>query len=513
MMLLALILIPLLSALAVMCIPAGGKHLPRFIAIGSTAATAALGLAMFLSFNPAEGMNFQFKKLWVDSLQLYFHLGADGLNIGLILMGSIVAFAATLVSWDIQKMEKEFYALLLVMVGGVLGAFASQDLFWFYFFHELALVPTFIMIGVWGSGKQQNYATFQITIYLTLGALIALAGLVLLYVKMPQAARTFDITAMTQHYQANPLNAGDQTLIFALLLFGFGILVSLWPFHTWAPLGYGSAPTGNAMLHAGVLKKFGLYGLLKVALPMLPLGAQRWLPILALLCLGNLLHCGWVAMRQRNLNLLIGNSSVAHMGFCFLGIASLTVIGLTGTVLVMIAHGFLAALSYALSGYLRSQTGTLEMDKLGGLLQRMPFFGTVLMMALFAGCGLPGFANFAGELLVLFGGWKSSITGGAFVVAAAWGALIIGGVYMLRAIRVVLHGPLPKAWDDVVDVPRGRMLPYVMLVVALVVFGVQPQWLTQAITPSVEPIVKMATAGGGMLISPAKAASKVAQSQ
>src|SRR5262249_1951705 len=177
-------------------------------------------------------------------------------------------------SWDIKEREKEFYILLLVMAGGILGAFASLDLFFFYFFHELALVPTFIMIGLWGRGEQKNYATFQITLYLSLGALIALAGLILLYVQAD--AGTFDIPELTRRLPAQPPSNPAHHRIFPLLLFGFGILVSLWPFHSWAPLGYSSAPPATAMLHAGALKKFGLYGLIRIALPLLPDAAQTW---------------------------------------------------------------------------------------------------------------------------------------------------------------------------------------------------------------------------------------------
>ena len=251
-------------------------------------------------------------------------MGVDGINVGLVLMGAIVAFAAACVAWEIKEREKEFYILLLVMAGGILGAFASLDLFFFYFFHELALVPTFIMIGVWGRGERKNYATFQITLYLSIGALLALVGLIALYLQ--SGASTFDIPdADPIHLRRAALrfHLAAQHFIFPLLLFGFGILVSLWPFHTWAPLGYGSAPTPTAMLHAGVLKKFGLYGLIRIALPLLPDEAQSWMPLLAWLCLGNLVYCGWVAMRQKDFNWLIGYSSVAHMGFVFLGIASL----------------------------------------------------------------------------------------------------------------------------------------------------------------------------------------------
>jgi NADH-quinone oxidoreductase subunit M len=285
--------------------------------------------------------------------------------------------------------------------------------------------------------------------------------------------------------------ASAQNRLFPLLMFGFGILVSLWPFHTWAPVGYGAAPTATAMLHAGALKKFGLYGLLRVALPLLPIGAQNWLYVLAFLCLGNVLYCGLVAMRQKDLNLLLGNSSVAHMGFAFLGIASLSVIGVTGAAVVMVAHGLLAALSFALSGYLHQQTGTLNMEQMGGLLRRLPFIGTALVMAALAGCGLPGFANFPGEALVFFGAWGSYPV---VVALAAWGAMVIGAVYMIRAVRSILHGPLPERWAAVADAqgwwPR---LPYALLLAGLLLFGCFPRWLTDKIQPSAAQIVQAVT--------------------
>src|SRR5205807_2406173 len=245
---------------------------------------------------------------------------------------------------------------------------------------------TFIMIGLWGRGDRKMYAAWQITIYLSIGALLALVGLIALYLE--SGAHTFDIPVLTRHIRDNQLPLTSQNFIFPLLLFGVGILVSLWPFHTWAPLGYASAPTPTAMLHAGVLKKFGLYGLIRVALPLMPEGAKSWLNVLALLCLGNILYCGLVALRQKDLNLLLGNSSVAHMGFVLLGIASLNLVGVTGAVVVMIAHGLLAALTFGLSGYLHQHTKTLEMAQLGGLLQRLPFIGAVMVMAMLAGCGL-----------------------------------------------------------------------------------------------------------------------------
>jgi NADH-quinone oxidoreductase subunit M len=229
------------------------------------------------------------------------------------------------------------------------------------------------------------------------------------------------------------------------------------------------------------LKKFGLYGLIRVALPLLPIGAQHWAQLLAWLCVGNILYIGWVAMRQRDLNMLVGNSSVAHMGFIFLGIASLNLIGVSGAVLIMIAHGFLAALTFALNGYIYQQTGTLQISALGGLCRKLPFIGTALLMAAMAGCGLPGFANFVGEATVFFGAWTKFP---AITMIALWGALVIGGIYMTRAIRNVLHGPLPEKWSSLTDATSlWRKLPYALLLVSLLIFGFWPRLLTEKINP------------------------------
>jgi NADH-quinone oxidoreductase subunit M len=477
---------PLLAALVLAFVPRTFRPVMRAVAVLATFFSAFLAVKMFLQFQTATP-DYQFVEQhpWVAALGINYHVGVDGINVGLVLMGAIVAFAAACLSWEIKQREKEFYILLLVMTGGILGAFASLDLFFFYFFHELALVPTFIMIGVWGRGERKNYATFQITLYLSTGALIALVGLIALY--LGAGLNSFDIPELTKHFQQNPLDPAKQRFIFPLLLFGFGILVSLWPFHTWAPLGYGSAPTPTAMLHAGVLKKFGLYGLIRVALPMLPEGARSLMPLVAWLALGNLVYCGWVAMRQKDFSWLAGYSSVAHMGFVFLGLAALNLIGITGAVVVMIAHGFLAALTFGLAGYLYQQAGTLQIAEFGGLLRRLPFIGTVMLMAAFAGCGLPGFANFAGEVTVFFGAWKAfpQVT-----VLACWGALIIGAIYFLRAVRNMLQGPLSEKWINLADATNPwRKTPFILLVVCLIVFGCFPRLLTDKIQPRAQEIV------------------------
>src|SRR5437773_1953341 len=246
MTLICIVVLPLLAAIALLFVPRNYRFAVRLVALATTLVVALLGMMLFWRFaTDTEGYQFvtTIPLLGADALGIKCKLGVDGINIGLILMGAIVAFAAACISWEIKSYEKEFYILLLIMTGGILGAFASLDLFFFYFFHELALVPTFIMIGVWGRGERKNYATFLITLYLTLGALISLVGLIALYLQVPTGEQSFDIVKLTAYFKTNPMPSSGQHLVFPLLMFGFGILVSLWPFHTWAPLGYASAPT------------------------------------------------------------------------------------------------------------------------------------------------------------------------------------------------------------------------------------------------------------------------------
>jgi NADH-quinone oxidoreductase subunit M len=508
-----LLLTPFLTAFLVLLVPGNYRLVIRALALLGSMVTAVLGMAVFIHFDPA-GAPYQFESLatWVSSsvLRINYHVGVDGIAAAMLLVTALVGFAAVAVSWEIEHQTKLFYILLLVMIGGALGAFASLDLFFFYFFNELALVPTFIMIGVWGHGEERTYAAFKITMYLTAGAMVALAGLIGLYTL--SGASSLDLIELQKQLAKAPLSAASQKILFPCLLFGFGTLVGLFPFHSWAPQGYGCAPAATAMMHAGILKKAGLFAILRVALPLMPEGVAMWTPVLAILCVGNLLHCGFVALRQKDLNLLIGNSSLAHMGFAFLGIASLTVVGLTGTVLVMVSHALLAALSFALSGWIRRQTGTLEMAKMGGLLQRMPFIGSVLTLCFLAGCGVPGFANFAGEIAVMFGSWKALPW---VVVAAAWGGLIIGGVYMLRALRAVLHGKAREELSTVIDAPNfWRKLPFVLLAAGLLLFGFFPGAITRRVAPAVNriaelarPVAKPAAAVTAAVATPAKPAA------
>jgi NADH-quinone oxidoreductase subunit M len=428
----------------------------------------------------------------LGGLGISLRLGVNGISMPLYVMAAIVGFAAGLYSLQSgAERIKTYLVLLLVMQAGLLGIFVSVNVFFMYFFHELALIPTFIMVGVWG-GRDRNYAAINMTIYLTIGAMLSLLGLIALYVR--SGAHSFDLVALREALAGQPLGAAVQRNIFGLLLFGFGILVSLWPFHTWAPLGYGAAPSSNAMLHAGVLKKFGLYGLIQVALPLLPEGAASWSHWLAGLALfGNVLAIGLIAMAQRDLKQMIGYSSVMHMGYAFLGLACGTVFGVGGVVMLMVAHGLSVALLFLLATSVHRRTQTFALDEMGGLGQKAPILAALFAIATFAAIGLPGFANFPGELTIFTALWPFSPV---YCLLAILG-IVITAIYGLRALARVFFGPPTEAFVRVADrfpaadLKWDERLPALVLVAALLFIGFWPRSISTAIDsalPAAAPV-------------------------
>jgi NADH-quinone oxidoreductase subunit M len=433
----------------------------------------------------------------LDGLGIGLKLGLNGISLPLFVLGGLVGLAAGLYAIQSGAERLKIYLLLLlVMQAGLMGVFASVDVFFFYFFHELALIPTFIMVGVWG-GRDRSYAAMKLTIYLTLGAMLSLVGLIALYVK--SGAHSFDLITLRQVITAEPLGATVQNNIFALLMFGFGILVSLWPLHTWAPLGYGAAPSSAAMLHAGVLKKFGLYGLIQIALPLLPLGSEHWSHVLALLAgFGNVLIIGFVTMAQRDLKQVIGYSSVMHMGYAFLGVACYSVLGAGGVVLLMVAHGLSVALLFLLATSIHQRTHTFELTEMGGLAQKTPVLAALFVAATFASIGLPGFANFWGELAIFVALWQFSP---AFTVLAVAG-VIISAIYGLRAAARIFFGPPTAALARVtaqhppVDLRWGEKLPALLLLAALLFLGFWPKSLSTPLNATLQAVYAAPAAPG-----------------
>ncbi|HRG55356.1 MAG TPA: NADH-quinone oxidoreductase subunit M [Lacunisphaera sp.] len=480
---------PLGAALIIAC------GLPKRFStkLAAAAFTAPLLIALWLwSQFPAENAH-QYAYLsttytGLAAFGISLKLGLNGIALPMFLLAAIVGLAAGLYALRSGAERLKLYlVLLLVMHGGLLGVFASVDIFFFYFFHELALIPTFIMVGIWG-GRDRNYAAMKLTIYLTAGAMLSLLGLIALYVK--SGANSFDLIELKDAVAAQALAGHTQNWIGGLLLLGFGTLVSLWPLHTWAPLGYGAAPSSAAMLHAGVLKKFGLYGLIQIAIPLIPLGLQHWAWKLALLAgIGNVLVVGFVTMAQRDLKQMLGYSSVMHMGYCFLGIAALSTIGTGGVVLLMVAHGLSVALLFLLATSIHHRTHTFDLSEMGGLAQKTPVLAAFFVAATMAGIGLPGFANFWGELTVFVALWKFSHA----LTAVAVAGVIISAVYGLRAAARVFFGPASEQLQRVTaqhppaDLDWKEKLPALILLAALLLFGFYPKAISQPVDQALNP--------------------------
>lgn len=423
----------------------------------------------------------------LEAIGISLYLGLNGVALPLFVLAAVVGMAAGLyASLSGAERLSQYLALLLIMQAGLMGVFASIDIFFFYLFHEIALIPTFIMVGVWG-GRDRHYAAMKMTIYLTAGAMLSLAGLILLYAK--SGAGSFDLISLRAVLAAQPLSATVQHNIFGLLLFGFGILVSLFPFHTWAPLGYGAAPSSAAMLHAGVLKKFGLYGLIQIALPLLPVGALDWASLLAWLALGNVILIGLITLVQRDLKQMIGYSSVMHMGYAFLGVAAFSVLGAGGVVLMMVAHGLTVALLFMLATCIYHRSQTFDMLEMGGLVRKAPVLAAFFTFAILASIGVPGpgLANFWGEFVIFLAVWDFRIFAAVLLVFG----IILSAVYGLRAVGRIFLGQPTEAFratldGDIKDMTWGERLPALLLILVLLGIGIWPRSLSDAANACLE---------------------------
>ncbi len=451
-------------------------------------ALAALALCVLFP-NAEKTGGYAFYSGWecfgVPALGTWLQFGLDGISLPLFLMAAVVGLAAGLRAVSTKNLAQPglYFAVILVMFGGVLGVFSAVDVFSFYIFHEFALIPTFIAILLWG-GFARKTTAITMAVYLTLGAMISLAGLLAFYFAFPPDA-PFSFIGIRD--VAGMLFCGNASAIFAILLFGFGILVSLFPFHSWAPNTYSAAPTPISMLHAGVLKKFGLYGLIQIGAAALPLGLLAWQNWIIWLALGNIVLIGLITMTQKDLKQMISYSSVMHMGPIFLGIAAFAisggnVAGLGGAVVLMFAHGLSVALLFHLGQAVCDRTGTYEMAKMGGLTAKAPVLAAFFVAATMASIGLPGFANFWGELTIFtsLAQIQPSWLLGAIVLS-----IVISAIYGLRAVAKIFYGKNSGAaltdeqFEKVKDITLAERVPALILFAALVAVGFVPSLITK----------------------------------
>ena len=453
--LLALIALPMLGAAVIMAIPGARDDAVRRTAVAFGLVVLLLSLYVFARYYfDGDGARFASTWRWLElpgpwkfgDIGISLTLGVDGVAAPMLLLTGIVMFTGALVSWSIKAWNKDFFILYFLLLAGVFGVFASYDLFFFFFFYELSVLPMYLLIGVWGSSSRfpkfsrtKEYSAMKLTLYLVAGSVLIWVALMAIFVEA--GLGTFDIKRLAV-VEYSPT---FQKIFFPFLAVGFGILAGLWPFHTWSPDGHVAAPTAVSMAHAGVLMKLGAFGIIRVGMVILPEGAEFWMPALIGLGTVNVIYGAISAMGQSDLKYVIGYSSVSHMGYVVMGIATLHPLGLGGAVLQMFSHGIMTALFFAVVGVVYDRTHTRDMLVLDGLAKRMPVTAVFFTIAGLTSLGLPGLSGFVAELLVFLGLFKTyPILGILGIIGAA-----ITAVYILRLLAKVFFGPISPLPDEV----------------------------------------------------------------
>lgn len=463
--------IPIIGAIFIMALPKDQEKAIKYIAAGSTFISLVLSLIVFITYDrSAGGMQFIENIPWVADLGVSYALGVDGISLPLLLLTNLIGFSGVYASWNISPRGKEFFALLLILITGVMGTFVTTDLFIFFMFYEVVVIPIYLMVIMWGSTKRvtKEYAGMKLTIYLLIGSAFLLVGLIALFVTAKGLLGFPSMDIMTLAGVEFPV--GFQIFVYALMAFGFGTLLSMFPFHGWSPDGYAGAPTAVSMIHAGVLKKIGGYGLIRIGLFILPAGAKYIAPIIAILALGNVVYAAFICLSQKDLKYIVGYSSVSHMGYVLIGIAALNVISINGAIMMMFAHGVMAALFFAMIGNLYEKSHTRNVDDFGGLAHQMPRLATGFMLAGLASLGLPGTVNFIGEFTIFVGAFSTF----KVIAIIAITGIILTAVYILRTLGDVLFGPRKEEWDHLQDLKGPELVPLIVLGAAILIGGILP---------------------------------------
>lgn len=475
-----ILLCPVVGLFLVLVTPRRHENAIRWISLAASFATVALSIFLCLKFN-ASDPNFQMVEHieWVRHYGIHYSNAVDGLNVTMILLTSIVIFCGIMVSWPVTYRVKDFFANMLFLVSGVFGVFMTTNLFFFFLFYEIAVIPMYLLIVVWGSTNKQ-YAAMKLTLYLLLGSALMFAGFLYMY-SLP-GAHTFDLVALKQNVHFTPQ---VQNILFLGLFIGFGVLAACFPFHVWSPDGHVAAPTAASMLHAGVLMKLGAFGILRVGVYLLPEGAYHWAPLVAALALCNIVYGAMVATQQRDLKYIIGYSSVSHMGIVLLGIATMTTTGFNGAVFQMFSHGIMTALFFACVGVIYDGCHTRMLDELGGLSKKAPVISAFFIIAGLCGLGLPGMGSFIAELLVTIAAISTYPVIGIVSIVA----LLVTAYYVLTAIQKVFFGALSEKGSHLQDIGAFQFVPRAILVGCLLFFGIFPQVFIHWISASTQSLL------------------------
>jgi len=490
---------PFIGALLIMFTARHRPQAVRVIAVVTTAISVALSLWIYVTYDrQAAGFQFYEKVPLVPPLGVSYELAVDGMSLVMVLLTSIIILAGVFASWTVAVRSQEFYALLLALVTGVYGVFVSLDLFVFFLFYELAVLPMYLLIGIWGSTGEvrprgifawayretgvgsKEYAAMKLTLYLLLGSAFILVGIFALWVSA--GAGTFSLLQL----EAVTFDPSVQWWAFLAFYVGFGILAGIWPLHTWSPDGHASAPTAVSMLHAGVLMKLGAYGVVRVGMTLLPDGARdlAWL-VGGIACI-NIVYGALSAMAQTDLKYVIAYSSVSHMGIVMLGAATLTEAGLNGSIFQMFAHGVMTGLFFALVGLVYEKAHSREIGTMGGFGHSMPGIATAFTIAGLSSLGLPATAGFVAEILTFLGAWRSEHPWWLYPAVAG---TFLTAVYVLRVAKQIFWGPPSPNFHHLDDAQGPEWVALVMLVGVIVVFGMAPGLVLGAIDSATVPLL------------------------
>ena len=484
--LILLILFPLLTAVLILLMR--NARQVKVIALAGSAIQFVLAFVLLFAFRNEKiagdtaQMLFQQQYNWFPSWNISFHVGVDGISVAMILLTAFVVIAGVLVSWNVTKMTKEFYFLLILLSLGAYGFFISLDLFILFFFLEIAVIPKYLLIGIWGSGKKE-YAANKLALMLMGGSALVLVGLLGLY--FSNHGKTFDLLTLSQLN----ISIEVQRICFPLLFVGFGIFGALFPFHTWVPDGHSSAPTAGSMFLAGISMKLGGYGCLRVATYIMPEGAKEYANIIIVLSSIAILYGAFATMMQKDLKYINAYSSVSHCGFVLLGIGMLTKTAMAGAVMQMVSHGLMTALFFAIIGMIYERTHTRQVSEMGGLLKVMPFITTVLFIVGLCSLGLPGLSGFVAEMTVFVGSWEHPDMFHRVATIIACMSIVVTAVYILRAIGQTAMGPLKTGYENLKDASWNEKLAAIILIIGIIAIGLAPFWLNELVSPPAEIIM------------------------
>ncbi|MES1219138.1 MAG: NADH-quinone oxidoreductase subunit M [Bacteroidota bacterium] len=486
-----LVILPMFTALALLPF----KELKQVRTIAFIGALVQLILSFVLlalywqerSSGNTATMLFENNYTWYAPLHINYHTGIDGISISMILLTAFVVMAGVLVSWKMEKLSKEFFFLLLFLSAGAYGFFISLDLFTLFFFLELAVIPKFLLIGIWGSGKKE-YSAMKLALMLMGGSALVFVGLAGIYFNTNvNGAHSFDIMQISQA----TISTHIQNLFFPFAFIGFGIFTAIFPFHTWVPDGHSSAPTAASMFLAGISMKLGGYGCLRVATWLMPDAAHHYSMIIIVLASIAILYGAFATMMQTDLKYINAYSSISHCGFVLLGIGMLTRTAITGAVMQMVSHGLMTALFFAAIGMIYDRTHTRQVAQLSGLLKVMPFISSVFVIAGLCSLGLPGFSGFVAEMTIFMGSWQNADGFYRIATIIACASIVVTAVYILRATGQVIMGPVKNNdFRLLSDAGWNEKLAAGLLIAGIVFIGFAPFWLNDLVKPAADIIMQ-----------------------